>query len=93
MHTQSVMRAGNGSATPPRTAADIATSHAAASAAARRDGTSSICLQDCPAERGELGIVGDIARDQIPHQVRIRQFEKFRECRTFVARGMRVSIP
>ena len=84
METQIVMRAGNDNATPPTAAAEAAISQPAASSAARLDGTSSICLQDCPAQGGESWIVGNIAGDQIADQVGIRQFQKGRERGTFV---------
>jgi hypothetical protein len=82
---QITTRISKGSATPHRTIAQNAFSQAIHNQTVRVDGARSIRLQERAAQRGVAGVFGHIARDEISHKVRIRQFEKFSECGTFAA--------
>ena len=90
--TQIAMRAGNGRSTRTRMSPQSSTSQPTAARAALRDGTSSICPQDGAAQGREVLFRGDVTGNQIAGQVRIGQFEKFPECRAFIARRRRVLL-
>src|SRR6185369_8626244 len=89
---QMPMRTGNASATAASTMPQNAISQAARIKARRREGASSIRLQECAAQGRQVGIVRDIAREQITDQLGIRQLQKLDEGLAFFTGGCRVTL-
>jgi hypothetical protein len=85
-HTaQIAMRAGHGNATAEIVIARTRNSQANQAKAARREGSSSIRVDEHSAERGVARVGRDIAGNEIPRDVGVGQFEKLGEGDAFIA--------
>src|SRR4051812_8100339 len=85
-------RSGNTNATSASTITQNAASQSVSIDARRHEGASSIRLQEFAAQGRQLGIIRDIAREQITDQVGIGQFQKLDERGAFLTGRCRMAL-